>query len=302
MKHIISLGAGVQSSTMALMAAAGEITPMPDAAVFADTQAEPRAVYEWLAWLEKQLPFPVYRVTTGNLEQDTLRSNSLPRIANPPFYTAPIQMHERGVTERPILDWVEDGEEETPIYGEPTKVLKEGQLRRQCTREYKIEPIKKWTRKFIGLVPRQRAKEVLACRWIGISTDESHRAKLDPERFETIRYPLLELNLSRQACLDWMRNRGFPKPSKSACYFCPYHDDAMWRDMKINQPAEFARAVAFDKGIRHGTVRGVSAPVFLHRSCKPLEEVDLRNAEDAGQQALFDEHGFAVECEGMCGL
>jgi len=27
---VISLGAGVQSSTMALMAAAGEITPMPD--------------------------------------------------------------------------------------------------------------------------------------------------------------------------------------------------------------------------------------------------------------------------------
>jgi hypothetical protein len=30
MKHYISLGAGVQSSTMALMAAHGEITPMPE--------------------------------------------------------------------------------------------------------------------------------------------------------------------------------------------------------------------------------------------------------------------------------
>ena len=38
--HIISLGAGVQSSTMALMAACGEITPMPQCAIFADTQAE----------------------------------------------------------------------------------------------------------------------------------------------------------------------------------------------------------------------------------------------------------------------
>src|SRR5688572_3380034 len=36
--EIISLGAGVQSSTMALMAAHGEIQPMPDAAIFADTQ------------------------------------------------------------------------------------------------------------------------------------------------------------------------------------------------------------------------------------------------------------------------
>lgn len=71
--HIISLGAGVQSSTMALMAAHGEITPMPDCAIFADTQAEPKSVYTWLDWLEKQLPFPVHRVTRGDLAADGLR-------------------------------------------------------------------------------------------------------------------------------------------------------------------------------------------------------------------------------------
>ncbi len=53
--HIISLGAGVQSSTMALMAACGEITPMPTAAIFADTGDEPKAVYEWLGWLASKL-------------------------------------------------------------------------------------------------------------------------------------------------------------------------------------------------------------------------------------------------------
>ena len=36
-KVVLSLGAGVQSSTLALMAAKGEVTPMPDVAVFADT-------------------------------------------------------------------------------------------------------------------------------------------------------------------------------------------------------------------------------------------------------------------------
>lgn len=56
--NMISLGAGVQSSTMALMAELGEITPRPNAAIFADTQAEPASVYRWLDWLEKQLSFP----------------------------------------------------------------------------------------------------------------------------------------------------------------------------------------------------------------------------------------------------
>ena len=72
MKHFISLGAGVQSSAMAFMAAHGEITPMPEAAIFADTQAEPQSVYDWLDWLEKQLPFPVYRVTKGDLWKDMM--------------------------------------------------------------------------------------------------------------------------------------------------------------------------------------------------------------------------------------
>ncbi len=71
--HIISLGAGVQSSCMSLMAAAGEILPMPTAAIFADTQAEPASVYRWLDWLEKQLPFPVHRVTAGNIAKRELK-------------------------------------------------------------------------------------------------------------------------------------------------------------------------------------------------------------------------------------
>jgi 3'-phosphoadenosine 5'-phosphosulfate sulfotransferase (PAPS reductase)/FAD synthetase len=66
MKTIISLGAGVQSSTMALMAKHGEITPMPEFAIFADTQSEPSSVYRWLDWLGQQLPFPIIRVTKGN--------------------------------------------------------------------------------------------------------------------------------------------------------------------------------------------------------------------------------------------
>ena len=37
MLEVISLGAGVQSTTMALMAAHGEIEPMPDLAIFTDT-------------------------------------------------------------------------------------------------------------------------------------------------------------------------------------------------------------------------------------------------------------------------
>ena len=75
MLTVISLGAGVQSSVMALMAAKGQITPMPDCAIFADTQSEPDHIYEWLDWLETQLPFPIYRITAGNLRDDLIASS-----------------------------------------------------------------------------------------------------------------------------------------------------------------------------------------------------------------------------------
>ena len=61
--NYLSLGAGVQSSALALMLALGEITPQVDGAIFADTQAEPLEVYQWLDYLETVLPFPVYRVS-----------------------------------------------------------------------------------------------------------------------------------------------------------------------------------------------------------------------------------------------
>ena len=249
MLNIISLGAGVQSSTMALMAAHGEITPMPDCAIFADTQAEPKKVYEWLDWLEGQLPFPVHRVTAGNLRNDLLDSAATgSRVASPPLFSGT------------------------------------GMLWRQCTQDYKIAPINK----FIG-----KRQCVL---WIGISQDEIIRKKPNQRKNITNRWPLLEREISRHECLGWMKDNGYPLPHKSACTFCPYHDDRTWRDMKMNDQTSFAEAVAVDHAIRKG-IGKTTGILYLHRSLQPLEKVDFRNAKDMGQLDMFGN-----ECEGMCGV
>ena len=69
--HYLSLGAGVQSSTLALMYATGELSPMPEAAIFADTQAEPASVYEWLDWLETQLSL-IDKIGLQNYQQSQI--------------------------------------------------------------------------------------------------------------------------------------------------------------------------------------------------------------------------------------
>lgn len=252
MKNIISLGAGVQSSVMALMAAKGEITPMPDGAIFADTGWEPRRVYEWLDWLETQLPFPVYRVNSGNLQDDL----------------ALLPLFKKGVL-----------------------------LSRNCTQRHKIDPIIKRVRKILGLKKGERGgKKVLVKQWIGISMDECQRMKPAHHKWIEHIWPLIDKRMKRSDCLRWMEKNNYPRPEKSSCIGCPYHDDATWRDMKMNYPDEWGNAVATDKKIRNG-VRGVEGPIYLSRHLKPLDEIDFRNLEDMGQLNLFNN-----ECSGICGV
>lgn len=89
---VLSLGAGVQSSCLLLMAHHGEIE-RPGCVIFADTQAETQATYEYLNWLESVVTIPIHRKTKGNLEDNVLRAvgSSNWRLAQPlPQRIAPI--------------------------------------------------------------------------------------------------------------------------------------------------------------------------------------------------------------------
>ena len=76
---VISLGGGVQSSVMALMASQGAFDAIPDCAIFADTHWEPPSLYTHLDWLAERLGFPVYVVDNGrSLREVGLRQGALP--------------------------------------------------------------------------------------------------------------------------------------------------------------------------------------------------------------------------------
>lgn len=256
--RILSLGAGVQSTTLALMIARGDL-PMVDAAIFADTGWEPVAVYQHLEWLESVLPFPVIRVTAGDLRADALAGvNSTGHdFAAIPWFT----LSSKG---------------------------KKGMGKRQCTKQYKLRPLQQ---KIVDLLGGKRPKggaEVL----IGISTNEAWR--MTPSRVQYIvnTFPLIDRRMSRQACLQWLRDRQYRLPPKSACVGCPFHDDDQWRSLT---PAEFADAVEVDRSIR---VRpGFRGEQYMHPTCVPLDQVDFETLEQKGQGNLF-----LNECEGMCGL
>lgn len=276
--NFLSLGAGVQSSTIALMAAHGEITPMPDAAIFADTQAEPASVYRWLDWLEKELPFPVHRVSRGDLTEESL--------------TIRERKDKTGYWSKSLVPAFIENKDGT-----------RGLMGRQCTFNYKVQQLEKASRR-LGQIKRGQ-KEITVTQWIGISWDEIQRIKPARVPWAQHRWPLVELRMGRRDCLKWMKAHGYPEPPRSACIYCPFHSDQEWRKLRDEEPEEFQKAVEFEKNlqaVKQKTERKKGVP-FLHPSMVPLDQVDFRTDIERGQLALWlDEQSFGNDCEGMCGV
>ncbi|HEY9211591.1 MAG TPA: hypothetical protein VIQ29_01920 [Ancylobacter sp.] len=294
--RVLSLGAGVQSTTLALMAAHGEVGPLPHCAIFADTAWEPPAVYDHLAWLMSGtvLPFPVHVVTAGNLRDDLLDGASGRRWASIPAFTRTVKLAGSTIA---VYDEDEDGVDVQ--IGErilATDLVDVGMIRRQCTSEYKIVPIRRKVRELAGLTGRRSPDHPVVEQWIGISLDEVVRMKPSREAWQLNRWPLIERRMSRWDCLRWLDRHGYPTPPKSSCIGCPFHSDVMWRSLRDHDAAGWLDAVTVDRAIRTG-MRGMRAELYLHRSAVPLEQADLSNDADRGQHDLF-----ANECEGLCGV
>jgi hypothetical protein len=81
--------------------------------------------------------------------------------------------------------------------------------------------------------------------------------------------------------VEYLTTQGFGNTVKSACRGCPYHGNAGWRWLRDNDPDGWSEAVTFDRAIRHGYPRATEhgqqlrGQYFLHRSCQPLDQVDL---------------------------
>lgn len=267
--NVLSFGAGVQSTTLALL---GEQEkhgiPKFDFAVFADTGAEPDSVYECLERIKDHVSFPVikYMVQDGLLKHILSSVESQTRVASIPAFT-------------------------------PGKKKEYGMLRRMCTREFKLDAITQAIRSTLGYGYRRQVKH-LVNMYIGISRDEMQRMTTPLTKWMTNRYPLVEMKWHRSDCEKFLKTNWSYNVGKSACTFCPYHSNEMWKEMKNNDKKSWHQAVMVDEAIRGG-IRGTNKPLFLHRSLTPLAEIDWEDLIENNHEKDF---GFLDECEGICGL
>ena len=267
--RILSLGAGVQSSTLLMKIYNGEIAPV-DAAIFADTGNEPKEVYDWFKFLEEKVSDKI-KIEIVNNDRNT--GDITKDLMSPVGFFASI----------PVFVKNPSG--------------KQGLTLRTCTDRYKIQPINKRIREILG-VNNLRGKVVEIV--MGISQDEIQRAKYPPNKWAVNCYPLIENKITRHDCLHYFETLGFPQPPRSACIICPYHDNKEWQRIKDKHPKEFEYAVDFDNKLRSSKdsqfVNKLDGELFLHRKMQPLGSIDFI-AEDDPQYQLFDD-----ECSGYCGV
>jgi hypothetical protein len=241
----------VQSFTVLLLACEGKIPPF-NAALFANTGWEPHAVYDQVRKAREigaRAGIPVLTVSNGDIRHDALNPTSR-------FVTMPL------FVKNP------DGSK--------------GTTRRQCTGEYKLKPLKEAVRALLGYPhPTRVPRGVYADQAIGISTDEVHRAKDSDVNYTRNIFPLLDLGMSRTDCRDFLRERGHGNIVKSASIGCPYSGNSRLRWIRDTDPRAWADLVEFDRAIRYGSPRAIAegkplhGAFFIHRSLKPLDQVDL---------------------------
>lgn len=275
MMTVLSLGAGVQSSTLALMAAKGLIDPSPSCAIFADTKGEPVAVYEWLEWLRLQLPFPVYTVTKGDLwkSASTVRK-----------------------TRDGLRSYISTG---IPVF--TVDGIKKGMGKRQCTRTFKIEPVIKKCRELLGVTRIPSKSPPLVNMLMGISTDEADRMKPAAKKWINARFPLIDLGMSRTDCIQWCRDNGYPEPPKSACTYCPFHDDAMWLSMSDQEIGEVSKK-EYELQRAYQDASALHSVPYFHAARLPLSEVIAQLRAKTMEPGIGQVDLLGNECEGMCGV
>jgi hypothetical protein len=254
--RVLSLGWGVQSWTLAAMAALGEIEPI-DFAVHADTTHEASGTYahatKWTPWLEER----GVKVVTVQPERADAVENA---------YSGSVQIPAFTLSSKGSL----------------------GQVRRQCTNRWKIQPIRKYLRTVLPSRPEP-----------GISWDEALRIRDSDVKYVTHEYPLVDRRIRRTDCTAWLTAHDLDVPPKSSCVFCPYHNRVAWQELKRVGGDDWDHAVMVDEAIRDKRSKAANLQLFIHPFRKPLAEA-ISIPEDVGAKQLMFGDGDPTCDSGFC--
>lgn len=262
---ILSCGAGMQSTALALMSCANKLitqdkgkefnfkyneqVPIYDAILFCDLMLEPSWVYDQVRFIQVACEWagiPFY-IIESNLYQDYLDNFGKSRVVSIPFWTV-------------------------DEYG------KNGKMMRNCTLDYKISLMQKFIRsELLGYRKRQRARpEDLKAHemHLGFSKEEERRCKENPHKMFVNKFPLVEMNLTRADNYAYIKDVWGLDTKASACCFCPFHTNYFFEYIKENNKEEYEKTVEFDEMLeREQPNTKIRSRLYISKSRKRIKDL-----------------------------
>lgn len=233
-------GLGTQSAAIWLLIENGKL-PMPDIIMIADTSREARRSWKY------------------NIE------HIFPRMlkAGANVHIAPHSLSHVDL-------YADNGDLLIPAF------TPNGKLPGFCSSKWKVMVVRRYLKALYG--------ESFKCTmWLGMSTDEVERLKDSDVQWAENAWPLCGMprsydygiRMNRADCIQYVLAHGLPEPPKSACYICGHTKNKEWREMKEQEPEDFAAAVKVDYLIRSQASNLKATDLYLHPSRLPLDQVDF---------------------------
>ena len=272
---ILSCGAGMQSTALALMSCENAKSDKPiypevpvyDDVVFCDLGFEPPWVMKQVDFISKACEWAGihFKVIESPLYQDFMENFGERRTISIPWWT--------------IKD---DGHK--------------SKMPRNCTIDYKVEMISKYVRwELLGYKKGQRLRDEdkkAHEMHMGFSAEEARRCKENPNPMFINKFPLVDMRLTRADNYAYIRDVWGLETKASACTFCPFHKNYFFWHLRENEPEQYAQVVGVDELLRDKNPRPpMDSDLFISRSRKRLADL---TPEDCNDAECFEYYGKQI--------
>lgn len=269
---ILSCGAGMQSTALALMSCANKLikenrangfnftyhekVPIYDVVLFCDLGLEPSWVMNQVTFIQQACEWagiPFY-ILKSNLYEDYLNDFGKKRVVSIPFWSVD-----------------EEG--------------KKGKMMRNCTLDYKITLMQNFVRwQLLGYKKGSRTKpeDIKAHEMhLGFSKEEEHRCKENPHKMFINKFPLCEMNLVRADNYAYIKDVWGLDTKASACCFCPFHTNYFFDFIRKNNQEEYEKTVEFDQLLEDQQPNTkIRSKLYISKSRKRIKDLLPEECQD----------------------
>lgn len=262
---ILSCGAGMQSTALALMSCENKMkgiihknVPIYDAIVFCDLGFEPN-------WVKEQVEFIKEACRNAGIKFYAIKSN---------LYQDYIDNFGRGhVSSIPFWSTDENG--------------KKAKMHRHCTLDYKIAVIEKFLRyNILGYkkYQRLRSEDIQAHEMhIGFSYEERKRVSGNElSKLYVKKYPLIDMGWKREDSYKYIFEVWGLDTKASTCCFCPFHKNYFFKYLRDNYKDDYKKLVTFDKMIGEMQSKTkIKSKIYISCSRKRINDLTAEECDDA---------------------